>query len=315
MRPKGIFAVVPLLLVIALVGCGGGSDSDDASSAAKSRAANSPEVKKLLRQTFGPNPNATSGKLSGTVDLEVEGAPRYREPVQVTLSGPFSQSGNSPAEANLSVGLRLRGGAIGGELVLIDDRVLIGLGSSAYTIPPSIAAPIRRPLSNTSNGLGSVMRVFGVDPRRWAKNPRIVGNEKVAGEDTIRGTAEIDTNRFFLDVARLARVLTSLRITEIVGLPREVDRADRVALSRSVKRATGNVWTGAEDKVLRKATFDMLLEPSARDRRRLGFSSLSVKGELNVTEVGEPQEIESPRIAGTFDDLQATFDALAESVK
>lgn len=315
MRPKGIFAVVPLLLVIALVGCGGGSDSDDASSAAKSRAANSPEVKKLLRQTFGPNPNATSGKLSGTVDLEVEGAPRYREPVQVTLSGPFSQSGNSPAEANLSVGLRLRGGAIGGELVLIDDRVLIALGSSAYTIPPSIAAPIRRPLSNTSNGLGSVMRVFGVDPRRWAKNPRIVGNEKVAGEDTIRGTAEIDTNRFFLDVARLARVLTSLRITEIVGLPREVDRADRVALSRSVKRATGNVWTGAEDKVLRKATFDMLLEPSARDRRRLGFSSLSVKGELNVTEVGEPQEIESPRIAGTFDDLQATFDALAESVK
>ncbi|MFP5364863.1 MAG: hypothetical protein ACLGI5_19260 [Thermoleophilia bacterium] len=306
---------MPLLLVIALVGCGGGSDSDDASSAAKSRAANSPEVKKLLRQTFGPNPNATSGKLSGTVDLEVEGAPRYREPVQVTLSGPFSQSGNSPAEANLSVGLRLRGGAIGGELVLIDDRVLIGLGSSAYTIPPSIAAPIRRPLSNTSNGLGSVMRVFGVDPRRWAKNPRIVGNEKVAGEDTIRGTAEIDTNRFFLDVARLARVLTSLRITEIVGLPREVDRADRVALSRSVKRATGNVWTGAEDKVLRKATFDMLLEPSARDRRRLGFSSLSVKGELNVTEVGEPQEIESPRIAGTFDDLQATFDALAESVK
>lgn len=315
MRPKGIFAVVPLLLVVAVVGCGGGSDSDDDSSGAKSGAPNSAEVKKLLRQTFGPNPNAKSGKLSGTVDLEVKGAPRYREPVQVTLSGPFSQSGNSPAEANLSVGLRLRGGAIGGELVLIDDRVLIGLGSSAYTIPPSIAAPIRRPLSNTSNALSSVMRVFGVDPQRWAKNPRIVGNEKVAGEDTIRGTAEIDTNRFFLDVARLARVLTSLRITEIVGLPREVDRADRVALSRSVKRATGNVWTGAEDKVMRKATFDMLLEPSARDRRRLKFSSLTLKGELNVTEVGEPQEIESPRIAGTFDDLQATFDALAESVK
>lgn len=315
MRPKAIFAVVPLLLVIALIGCGGGSDSDDASSAAKTSAPNSPEVKKLLRETFGPNPNATSGKLSGTVDITVKGAPRYREPVQVTLSGPFNQSGNSPAEANLSVGLRLRGGAIGGELVLVDDQVLIGLGSSAYTVPPAIAGPIRRPLSNTGNALSSVMAVFGIAPERWAKNPRIVGTEKVAGEETIHGTAEIDTGRFFLDVARLAKILTSLRITEIVGLPREVDRADRAALKRSVKSATGDVWTGAEDKVMRKAAFDMRLEPSAKDRKRLKFSSLALKGELNVTEVGTPQEIETPRIAGTFDDLQATFDALAESVK
>lgn len=315
MRPKTTFAVAALLLVVALAGCGGGSDSDDASSGAKSSAPNSPEVKKLLRQTFGPNENATSGKLSGTVDLDVKGAPRYREPIQVTLSGPFNQSGSAPAEANLSVGLQLRGGAIGGELVLVDDRVLIGLGSSAYTVPPSIAGPIRRPLAKRSNALSSVMAVFGVAPERWAKNPRIVGEEKVAGEDTIHATAEIDAGRFFLDMARLAKILTSLRITEIVGLPQEIDRADRVALTRSVKSAKGDIWTGAEDKVLRKAAFDMRLEPSAKDRRRLKFSSLTLKGQLNVTEVGTPQKIEPPRIAGTFDDLQTTFDALAESVR
>ena len=315
MRPKAIFAVVPLLLVSALVGCGGDSKSDDASSGEKSNAPNSAEVRKLLRQTFGPNPKATSGKLSGTIDLTVKGAPRYREPIQVTLSGPFSQSGSSPAEANLSVGLQLRGGALGGELVLIDDRVVIGLGSSGYTIPESIAGTIRRPLAKTENGLASVMAVFGVAPQRWAKNPRIVGNEKVAGEDTIHGTAEINTRRFFLDVARLAKVLTSLRITEIVGLPTVIDRPARQALVRSVTSATGNVWTGADDKVLRKAMFDMKLKPSAKDRKMLGFSSLTVKGVLNVTEVGTAQKIEAPRIAGTFDDLQSTFDALAESVR
>ncbi len=315
MRPKANFAVVPLLLVIALVGCGGDSKSDDAPSGDKASAANSPEVKKLIRETFGPNENATSGKLSGTVDLNVKGAPRYRQPVQVTLSGPFNQSGSSPAEANLSVGLQLRGGAIGGELVLVEDRVIIGLGSSGYTVPPAIAGPIRRPLAKTDNGLTSVMAVFGVSPQRWAKNPRIVGEEQVAGEDTIHVTAQINTQRFFLDVARLARILTSLRITEIVGLPREVDRADRAALNRSVTSATGNIWTGAEDKVLRKAAFEMKLKPSAKDRRTLGFSNLTVKGELNVTEVGSDQKIDPPRIAGTFDDLQTTFDALAESVK
>jgi hypothetical protein len=315
LRLKAIFAVVPLVLATALIGCGGDSTSDDASSGEKSGAANSAEVKKLIQETFGPNKNATSGKLSATIDLDVKGAARYREPVQVTLSGPFNQSGSSPAEANLSVGLQLRGGAIGGELVLIDDRVLIGLGSSGYTIPPSIAGPIRRPLARTSNGLGSVLAVFSVFPHRWAKNPRIVGNERIAGEDTIHGTAEINTRRFFADIAQLTKILTSLRITEIVGIPTMIDRQAQAALVRSVTSATGDVYTGAEDKVLRQAGFDMKLKPSSKDRRTLGFSSLTLKGQMNVTEVGTPQKIDAPKVAGTFDDLQTTFDALAESVK
>jgi len=314
LRPKASFTVVPLLLVMALVGCGGDSSSDD-SGAAKPGAANSPEVKKLISQTFGPNKNATSGKLSGTIDINVKGAARYREPVQITLSGPFNQSGSETAEANLSVGLQLRGGAIGGELVLIDDRVLIGLGSSAYTIPPNIAGPIRRPLAKKSNGLQSVLSVFGVAPQRWAKNPRIVGNERIAGEDTIHGTADINTRAFFLDVAKLTKVLTSLRITEIVGVPTEVDRQARSALVRSVTSAKGDIYTGADDKVLRQAQFDIKLKPSSRDRGILGFSSLTLKGQMNVTEVGTPQKIVAPKVAGTFDDLQETFDALAAGVQ
>ncbi|CAN5126462.1 hypothetical protein BH20ACT16_BH20ACT16_06190 [soil metagenome] len=310
-----IFAVVPVLLLSVLAGCGGESDSGAGASGETTGKANSPEVKKLIEETFGPNPKATSGKISGTIDIDVKGAARYKEPVQVTISGPFNQSGSSPAEAKLSVGLQLRGGAIGGELVLVEDRVLIGLGSSGYTIPPSIAGPIRKPLSQTGNGLGSVLEVFGIAPRRWAKNPRIVGNERIAGEDTIHGSAEIDASRFFLDVAKLTKILTSLRITEIVGIPTVVDREARTALARSVTSATGDVYTGADDKVLRQANVDMALKPSAKDRRTLGFSSLTLKGQLNVTEVGTPQKIEAPRVAGTFDDLQTTFDALAESVK
>jgi hypothetical protein len=314
LRPKAIFAVVPVLLLSVLVGCGGDSKSD-AGSSEKAGAANSPEVRKLIRQTFGPNKNATSGKISGTIDINVKGARRYREPIQVTVSGPFNQSGSSPAEANLSVGLQLRGGAIGGELVLIDDRVLIGLGSSGYTIPPSIAGPLRAPLAKTSNGLGSVLGVFSIRPHLWAKNPRIVGNERIAGEDTIHGSAEINTKRFFADIAQLTKILTSLRITEIVGVPTVVDSKAQAALVRSVTSATGDVYTGADDKVLRQAGFDIKLKPSAKDRRTLGFSSLTLKGQANVTEVGTPQKIESPRVAGTFDDLQVTFDALAEAVK
>jgi len=313
LRPKAIFAVLALLLVSALAGCGG--SDEDSSSEAKTNAPNSAEVKKLLRETFGPNDKATSGKISGTVDVVVKGVPRYREPIQVTVSGPFEQSGNQATEANLTVALSLRGGSIGGELVLIDNEVVIGLGSTGYRVPDDIAATIRKPLAKRENGLASLLAVFGITPERWAKDPRVVGNEDVNGEDTIHGTAQINTNRFFLDVARLTKVLTKLRITEVTGLPREIDRQARQALSRSVTKARGDVWTGAEDKVLRKAAFDMALKPSARDRRILGFTSITLKGELVVTDVGTPQKIERPPSTGSYDALQITLDALAESVR
>ena len=309
MRPNAIAGVLPLLLVTALVGCGG-SNSDDASS----EKANAPDAKKLLQQTFGPNEKASSGTLSGNVNINVKGAPRYREPIRITLSGPFEQSGSAP-EANLSVSLARGGSPLGGELVLVDDQVLIGLGTTGYRVPDDIAATIRRPLANSDNALTSVLGVFGIAPHRWARKPRVVGNEEIAGVDTIHGSAQIGKERFFLDVARLTKILTKLRITEVTGLPREVDREARVALARSVTSATGNVWTGADDKVLRKASFDMKLKPSAKDRRTLGFSSMTVDGELTVTDVGRPQKIEAPPSRGSYDALQITLDALAESAR
>jgi hypothetical protein len=318
LRTKAIFGVVNVVLLAALIGCGGGSSSDNGASKSdkESSSTNSTEVKKLIRQTFGANPNATSGKLSGTVEIVVKGVPRYRQPISVTMSGPFNKPSGKAPEANLSVGLQLRNGALGGELILIGNQALIGLGSTAYLIPDSIAATIRRPLANSNNGLASVLAVFGIAPQRWVKDPRVVGNETVNGEETIHGSAEIDAGPFFLAVARLTKVLTSLRITEVTGLPREIDRNARVALTRSVTKATGDVYTGAKDHVLRKAMFDMALKPSAKDRKTLGgITSMTIKGQLDVTEIGSPQKIEPPSTRGSYDELQITLDALAESVR
>ncbi|HWC27765.1 MAG TPA: hypothetical protein VG474_14340 [Solirubrobacteraceae bacterium] len=310
MRIKGMYGVVLVALAAALVACGGSNDdkADKPPSAADAR--------KLLQQTFGPNPNASSGKLDGSVTIRVEGVRRFAEPVTLRASGPFNQSGDAPPEANLSVGLRLGSSAIGGELILIDDEALIGLGDTAYRIPDSIAATIRRPLRNSDNALTSVLAVFGIAPQRWAENPRIVGNETVGGVETVHATAELDRQRFFLDVARLTKVLTSLRITEVTGLPRDVDRRARVALSRSVKSATGHIWSGAEDHVLRKASFSMTIEPSAAERRTLGgISSMKVNGQLEVTEVGTEQRVEPPRNRGSYRALQTTLDALADAAR
>jgi hypothetical protein len=305
-----------MLLVVALAGCGGGSKSSGDKTAGKGGAPNSPEVKKLIRETFGPNDKASSGNISGVIDITVKGLPRYREPIQVSVVGPFSDAGGSP-EAAFNVSLGLRGGILGGDMYLKGNEALIGLGSTAYKIPEPIAGPLRKPLTQKAgNTLGAVMGVFHIAPERWAKNPRIVGNERVAGVDTIHGSAGIDTKALFLDLSALAKRLTALRITDITGLPREVNRQARQALQRSVKSATGDVYTGASDKVLRKAKFDMLLKPSAKDRKILGgFTSIKVVANLDVTDVGQPQTIKVPSTRGSYQELQVSLDALAEAVK
>ncbi len=317
MRTKAVFSVVPMVLAVVLAGCGGGSKGGDGASGDQAGAPNSPEVRKLIRETFGPNDKATSGNISGIIDITVKGLPRYREPIQVSVVGPFTDAGGGPPQAMFNVSLGLRGGILGGDMYLKGDEALIGLGSTAYKIPEPIAGPLRAPLeAKSDNALAAVLGVFHIAPDRWAKNPRIVGKERVAGIDTIHGSADIDTKALFLDLAALAKRLTALRITDITGLPREVDRAARQALQRSVKTATGDVYTGADDKVLRKAKFDMLLQPSAKDRKVLGgFTSIKVVANLDVTDVGSPQTVKVPSNRGSYDALQVSLDALAEAVK
>ena len=316
MRIKAVFNVVAVVLAVALAGCGGGSKSDDKAAGGKAGAPNSPEVRKLIKQTFGPNDKATSGNISGIIDITVKGLERYKDPIQVSVVGPFSDAGGSP-EAMFNISLGLRGGILGGDMYLKGNDALIGLGSTAYRIPDSIAGSLRAPLSQHSgNALAAVLGVFHIAPDRWAKNPRIVGNERVAGIDTIHGTAQLDTKAMFLDLAALAKRLTALKITNITGLPREVDRAARAALQRSVKSATGDVYTGADDHVLRRAKFNMLLRPSAKDRKTLGgFTSIKVVGNLDVTDVGSPQTIKVPSNRGSYAALQVSLDALAEAVR
>jgi hypothetical protein len=315
LRTKAVFSAVPIALAVALIGCGGGSKSGDKATTGKGGAPNSPEVKKLIRETFGPNDKATSGNISGIIDITVKGLPRYKEPIQISVVGPFNDAGGTP-EAAFNVSLGLRGGILGGDMYLKGNEALIGLGSTAYKIPDSIAGPLRRPLENSGNALDALMNVFSIAPDRWAKDPRIVGNERVGGIDTIHGTATLDTKAFFIDLSKLAKTLTSLRITDITGLPRKVDSKARAALSRSAKSTTGDVYTGAKDHVLRRAKFTMLLKPSAKDRKILGgFTSIKVAGNLDVTDVGSPQTIKVPSNRGSYDALQISLDALAEAVK
>jgi hypothetical protein len=319
-HPK-LLALVALLAALTLAACGGddspSSDSGADKPAASDKAQNRKDMARIIRQGFGPNETARSGRLDGTIDLEVKGVPRYKGPIEITASGGFELAkGADVPDFRMDVGLVLNDHAIGGELVLVGGDAFIQLGTTGYKLPEPIAAKVRAPAVDRENGLAKTAGMFFIRPDRWQKDGRIVGDEDVAGVQTEHATADIHANRFFEDAARLVRLLTSLRVTEAVGLPQAITPAQRRALTRSVESATGSVWLGKEDHVLRKARLEGKLVVAKKDRKVLGgMTSATLVAQVNVTEVGKPQNIEPPERLGVYDDLQIALDALGESIR
>jgi len=320
-HPK-LLALAALLAALTLAACGGDDDSssDKGGSdapAASDKAQDRKDMARLIKQAFGPNQQARSGKLDGTIDLEVKGVPRYKGPIEITASGGFELAkGAEVPDFRMDVGLVLNDHAIGGELVVADDAAFIQLGSTGYKLPDSITAKVVAPAAALDNGLAKTAGMFFIRPDRWQKDGRIVGDEDVAGVLTEHAMADIRAERFFEDASRLVRLLTMLRVTEAVGLPQAITPRHRAALVRSVESATGEVWVGKEDHVVRKAHLEGKLKVAKKDRKILGgMTSATLVAEVNITDVARPQKIEAPDALGNYDDLQIALDALGESIR
>ena len=100
-------------------------------------------------------------------------------------------------------------------------------------------------------------RSGGIDPRAWFGSPRHAGTDEVAGVDSYRIEAPVDADALAADLSGLG------------GAP-----ADLAAL----EGGTIEAWVGVEDGVF----------------QRLGLTSDALELDLELADLGEPQEIEPP---------------------
>jgi hypothetical protein len=319
-RTKAALTGAALVAALALAACGGGDSSSTSGSGGESAddaKANAKAVSTLVKQAFGPNEQARSGKVNATIDIDVKGVPRWKDPIEISLDGAYElDSGESVPDFNLEASLLLREAAYGASLLLVDGKAYIQVGTTGYRQSDAIAQKIAGPAPAKQNGLTKTAGMFYLNPQAWRKNTKIVGDADIAGEPTTHVTADIRSDRFFFDMSRLVDLLTALRVTEISGLPTEITAKQQAALVRSVKFAKGDVYFGKDDHVLRKAHLEGAVIVKPKDRAALGgMKSAKAVADFNITEVGEPQSIEAPSELGSDADLQLTLDALAESIR
>lgn len=310
-RPLASLALA-LLGAASLAACGGSSSgSSDTSTPAERHAA----ADRIIAQATGVNPAARSARIDATIGLNVKGFKNFEGPIDITADGFYNlPDGADVPELDLDVALGLNGGVFGGGIVVAGEKGYITLGSTGYKLPDAISKVLVAPAREAKNGLTKTGAMFYINPQNWQTNARVIGDENVAGEPTVKVTADVLVDVALSDLAKLVDFLTLIHVTQAVGLPTKITPKMRAAFLLSVKDVKAVVWIGKHDHVLRKAHVTGKLVVAKENRKTLlGARSGSLDATLNVSEVGEPHKISAPTQLDPYADLQLSLKALAEA--
>jgi hypothetical protein len=158
--------------------------------------------------------------------------------------------------------------------------------------------------------------MFYINPQDWQRDARLVGETTIAGETVQHIKADISPQAFFLDVSRMVRALSRLRVPQALGLPTALGPKLRAALARAVTVAEGEAWIGKDDHVLRKARAHGKLVVAEQDRDLLyGLRKASISANLDVSEVGKAQKITVPSALDSYSSLQLALSVLADAAR
>jgi hypothetical protein len=304
-----VLVSLALLGAAALAACG--ESSTKSSSPADSHAA----AKKIIAQATGVNEAARSGRIDGSVLLEVKGVPRFQTPIELTANGVYNlPDGEEVPELDLDVGVSMNSGVLGGAIVVAGETGYIKLGNAGYKLPAAISKSLVAPAREAKNGLTKTGAMFYINPQDWQMNARVIGEESIAGEVTQKITADVLVNVALSDLSKLLDFLADIGVPQALGLPTKLTPKMRAAFLRSVTDVDGVVWIGKDDHVLRKARVTGKMVVAKEDRKALlGATSGKLEATLNISQVGKPQKISAPTQIDSYADLRLSLDALAEA--
>lgn len=295
-------ALIAGLLCLALSGCGGGSSKP------------SPEVTKLLSDTFGSNKPVTSGRLNVLLVTRTTGVAGLNGPLDVRFSGPFqSQGAGRTPKFDFDLALRRAGSTVHAGAISTGTKGYLKLIGNAYQLDPKAFASLQKSGSQaagsaTSKSGGLSLRKLGIDPRRWLEDAREQGTESVAGTPAIHISSHIKVGPMLRDLNTLLAKAGNLGAATGQSVPTSLDPATRAKIEQSVKQADLDVWTGKADHALRRIRLNVRFDVPEKLR---GDASRPEKGtiglDLQIGGLNEPQAIGAPANPRPVSELTAAL--------
>jgi hypothetical protein len=284
-HPKRVLTITAALFaaLALLAGCGGGADD-------------STDPQELLTETFSGDGQVESGVLDISVDAAAEGDGGGS--LTASLSGPFESTDpeklpliDVDASVDLEAGPDSQ--SIEGGVTVVEDGAYVTTGGQAYQVDQAtydslvqaFAQSAQQQDSSTEQG-SAIFDQLGIDPSTWITDVTNEGTEDVDGTETIHISGTPDVSRILEDAQRL----------DPTGSAAGAGSASQLA--DSVQSSSVDVYTGADDKILRKLDLAIELADPGGSGQTVTFS-LSI----GISAVNEDQTIEAPADAKPLDDL------------
>jgi hypothetical protein len=301
-------AAVLLLLVAALAACGDGGSGED--------------VDKVLDQTFRSEKKLNSGKLNLDATARLEGAAQLRGPVNIKMSGPFegldekiTETGKIP-EADLDISASAAGQEFKAGFTSTGDKVYVNFRGTDYVVPDSqfrrLARQLARAQREDDKTKSPDLVALGIKPNTWLKDATDEGTEDVGGVETIHVSGSVDVDKMLADFDRLLKQAGKLNLNQqqLNQLPQGIPQSARDQIEKSIEKADLDIYTGKDDKVLRKLEAKIQFNVPEDVRTQAGgLKSGEVELSLEIADINEPQSIEAPKSAKPLSDLQRQLGA------
>ena len=283
-----------LVLVLACVlacgalitACGGSEESGDAGA------------ERTLEQTFGATAGKIErGRLSANINLAPEGLLKLGGPIALRLDGPFSApaTGDLPRFA-LSFLATLAGQQFDGRLTSTGRKAFVTLDDRAYAVDDRFVRKLRRGLGKAAAKPQSGLKSLGIDPLSWIEKPESKGEETVRGVKTERVGGDVDAEKLLADVARL--------LDQAGGGDSLLTPKLREQITDAVKSAKVDVWSGADDHILRQiaVVVNFAFEDGQSPIPGLDGGRLTLRAGLDDVN-GAPAKIVAPKNARPLSEL------------
>jgi hypothetical protein len=286
---------VALVAAVGVAACGGDDGGDE-------------DPQEVLDATFNNEEQVDSGVFDISFDLAVEGGDNEGT-FEGTLGGPFESGDDGAvpkfdidAEINLDSAVQDFSGSAG--LISTGDSAFVNFQDTDYEVPADVFQQFQSSYeqaeaqSQDQEG-NDLLSSIGVNPENWLTDLSNEGNEDVDGTDTIHISGQADVPKLIEDFRTIAQNVPGA--AEQLS-PAQLGQLDQI--TDIVKSADFDVYSGADDDILRKLEGTIELEPPDTGS---GQQSVSVNFSVTISEVNEPQEIAGPTGAQPLGDLLEQF--------
>ena len=255
--------------VVAISGARSDGTSSPAASASAPQAAAQTEPAAALKpdaalQSAFDFDSLKSAHFDGTLTVAESAA----ESGTISVAGAFQRGGpDDLPKLDLQVRAKGDGADFDFGFVSTGDKAYVTSDGTGYELPGDLWSQAQQARSQT--GAAAAPAGSELDPSAWIENPKSEGTEQLDGVETQHVSASVDAAAALRDISKL---LPSSAGAGALSSP-ELD---------ALKRAEVDAWVGTDDRIVRRLQADF------------GGSGATVKLDLRLTRVNDPQEIKAP---------------------